>query len=331
VTPLHTLGAVVLAGLLGDVATVPSSVGSRVLDRLVAVVGERPVLLSELRRRVRPAFYRVDAIGGDVKTRADAKEVALRETLDRIIDGRLVEAAADAAHVTVLSHEIDAGIRAVAAQAKLSVDELLAEAQRQGMSEAEYKDEIRRQLLEGKLLRMRNVQVTDVEGRAVYATWKKEQTGPDASIDLRILVLHVAPDAAPAAKKATETLATKIATQARAGTDFCGLVSKHSQDTATTSSCGSRGPVPRSSLLPELEKAARGLKPGEISGPISFIHSGDQTYCVIQRAPGSAPEMASYESVRDQMMARAFGEASERERKRWLEELHKNTFIEKKL
>jgi peptidyl-prolyl cis-trans isomerase SurA len=318
--------AFALAGLFADV--------SAPLDRVAAVVGERPVFLSEVRRRVRPHFYRIDFMGGDEKTREAAKTTAMKETLERIIDERVEAAEADKIHVTADDSEIESAIKAVGAQAKMSTAELMAEAKKQGMTEAEYREEIRRQLLEGKLMQLRvrpRVKITEADARNVYTAWVKEQTGPDAPIDLRILVLQVPNGATPDAKKAKEALAAQLVTQAKSGTDFCSLVTTHSDDPSTKATCGSRGPMTRSLLLADIAKASASLKPGETAGPITFTDpAGSQAYLVIQRAPGAPPAVPAFEKVKQQMTERATLEATERERKRWLQELRKSTFIEVK-
>src|SRR4051794_39963894 len=99
--PLHVLA---LVGWLADIG------GAEALDRVVAVVDEHPIFLSELRQHARPHLNRVDAMGGDTKQRADLKAAATRETLDRMIEERLEEQQAEKAHLTVSSAEVDQGI-----------------------------------------------------------------------------------------------------------------------------------------------------------------------------------------------------------------------------
>ncbi len=302
------------------------------LDKIVAVVGTRPLFLSEVRYRARPHFHRIDALGGDKAKRSAEKTNVMREIVNRIIDERLEEQEADKAHISVTSAEIDDAIKMLASQSKLSKEELMAEVKRQKLSEQDYRDEIRRQILEGKLIQLRvrpKVKVTDADARKAYDGWVKEQRESDP-IDLRTIALHIEKGATPAAK---ETLAQQIVAQARSGTDFCALVTKHTEDASTKSTCGSSGPTPRSRLFPEIAKATSNLKPGEIAGPITFTDpSGAQAVLVIQRAPGSSAAVPppAFEKVKDKMMERAHLEALERERKSWLAELRQHTFIEMK-
>jgi peptidyl-prolyl cis-trans isomerase SurA len=315
----------VLAGLFAEAIA---------LDRIAAVVDDQPIFLSEVRKRAAPLFYRIDFMGGDAKERDAAKATTLRETVERMIDERLEAAEGQRMRLTVDDSEIESALKAVAAQAKMSSAELVAEAKKQAMTETEYREEIRRQILEGKLVQLHvrgRVKVGEAEARNVYATWAKEQQGPNEPVDLRMLVLRIAQGATPDQKKAKNTLATHIASQAKGGADICTLVTNHTDDPSTKTTCGSRGPMPRSLLLADIAKTAAPLKPGETAEPILFVDpAGAQAYLVIQRAPGAAAAIPTFEKVKEQMMERAWVEATERERKLWLHELRKTALVEVK-
>lgn len=315
--------AFALAGLFADAS------GAEPIDRVVAVVDEKPIFLSELRTRARPHLYRIDSLGGDAKVRAASRAEMYRELLNRMIDERLEQREAEKAHLSVSADEIDSGIKQVGKQMNMAPADLFAEAKKQGLSEADYRAEIGRQVLEGKLIQLRvrsRVKVTEADARTMYATFTKEQ---NASIDLRIIVLK-ATDAAE--KKASEALAAQIVAQAKTGTDFCTLVTKHSTDPATKTTCGSRGPLSLSSLAPDISRASSPLKPGEVAPPVVFNDpASGQAVLVIQRAPGAGGATPTFESVKDKMMDRAYVEATERARKQWIEDLRKPAFIEVKL
>ena len=104
----------------------------------------------------------------------------------------------------------------------------------------------------------------------------------------------------------------------------------HSDDTATKTTCGSRGPTPRSALFPEIAKVGGALEAGKTAAPLFFTDpSGGKVFLVIQR--GAAVPIPAYESVKDQMKERAYTESVERERKQWLGELRKGVFVDVRL
>lgn len=292
------------------------------LDRVVAIVNEKPVFLSELRERARPFEERAAAAG--TPTTGLRKEV-----LEQMITERIEADEAEKLHIRVETSETEAALKTVAAQLKMSVPELLEEVKKQKLTEADYRAEVDRQILEGKLIQLRvrgRVKVTEADAQKVYEKWAKEAS----PVDLRIIGLRLGKDGAE--RKTKETLAAQIVTQARSGTDFCALVQKHSDDTPTKSACGSRGPMPRDALVGSIAKAATSLAPGQVAEPVLFPDaSAPEAVLVIQRAPGKVPPVPSFVSVKQQMMDRAMLEATERERKVWLDGLRKTASIDVRL
>lgn len=321
------------AALVAALVAAPRQAEAAIVERIVAIVGERPILLSELRHRARPFLYRIAATTQNPTQQAAQESEMLRELLNKMIDERLEETAADKAHLTVTPEDVDNGIRQVAAQAKLSPKDLVSEAKKSGLSEQDYRDEIRRQLLEGKLIQLRvrgRVRVTDQDARAAYGHWARE-VEQQAPVDLRILVLQVPATASRETLAARQVLADELSRRARSGEDFCELVTQYSEDPSTKVTCGSRGAVPKSALFPELQQVASSLRVGETSQPVTFRDpSGNQALLVVQLAQ-SQQKLPPYEQVREQAQERAFLEASERQRKQWLQELRRGVYIDVRL
>jgi peptidyl-prolyl cis-trans isomerase SurA len=329
----HAVAALVGAGLLGgaDRFCAGPSAGNAeasIVERVVAIVGERPILLSELRHRARPHQYRIMVSIPDPARQTAAETEMFRELLNRMIDDRLEEQAADKAHLAVTPEEVDGALKNVAAGAKISVRDLIGEARKQGLTEQDYRDEIRRQILEGKLVNLRvrgRVRVTEQDARASYGHWLKE-VDQQQQVEVRILALRILPGTSQVDINARVTLALDLAMQTRGGKDFCELVKNYSEDATTKDTCGSRGPQPFQLLVPELQQAVQALKPGEVSDPIRI---GDQAVLLLQLQ--QAPKIPTFEQVKDQMTERAFGEAMERQRKQWLLELRRGVYIDVRL
>ena len=324
-------GAALLTALVGVHGGRPAK--ASIVERIVAVVGERPILLSDLRLRARPHLWRIAASTQSPSQQAAQESEMFRELLNRLIDERLEEGAADKSHITVSPDEVDNGIRQVAAQTKLAPKDVLSEAKKQGLTEQDYRDEIRRQVLEGKLIQLRvrgRVRVTDEDARAAYTRWLKEvqQQHP---VDLKIIVLQIPPGATAQTAAARETLGQELSNRARGGADFCELVSSYSEDPTTKNTCGSRGAVATSMLFPELQQAATTLKPGETSAPIPFRDPMGNAAILIVQLASEQPKIPPYDQVKDQMMERAFGDATARQHKLWLTELRRGVYIDVRL
>ena len=94
---------------------------------------------------------------------------AYRRVLDHMIEQQLIEQAAQKAHLAVNVDDIDKAIEKKASELGVTSKQLIAEAIREGLSEQDYRDEMRRQILEGKLVQLRvagRVRVSESDGRA---------------------------------------------------------------------------------------------------------------------------------------------------------------------
>ncbi|MBP9114553.1 MAG: SurA N-terminal domain-containing protein, partial [Polyangiaceae bacterium] len=175
---------------LAAVLTLAAPAHAVIVERIVAVVGERPILLSDLRKRAKPVLvqiYAQKAAGGQDQTAQEPQ--LMKELLQRMVDERLVEQTAEKQKKTITVDEIDKILKQRADSLKLTVAQLIGEARKQGLSEQEYRDEIRRQSLEGKLLQVRlagRVKVSDDDAKMAYAQWVKE-LGNEKLVEVRVL------------------------------------------------------------------------------------------------------------------------------------------------
>ena len=323
-------GACLAAALALGLSLASRPADATIVERVVAVVGERPILLSDLRHRAFPFLTRIFASSQGAAQLAAQETQMFRELLNRMIDDRLEEQAADRAHLSVSIDEVDAAIRNIATQAKINPKDLVTEAKRQGLTEQDYRDELRRQVLEGKLVQLRvrgRVRVSDEDGKAAYGRWVRDS---NAQVDVRILAMRVSPGNSPEVVKARELLADDIVHRARGGEDFCKLVEAFSDDTETLSTCGSRGLLALNALVPAVQEAIRPLKQGETGDVIHYdANPAERVMLIVQLH--TSPKVPTYDEMKDQMMDRAFGEAMERQRKLWLTDLRRGVFVDVRL
>jgi peptidyl-prolyl cis-trans isomerase SurA len=328
------LALVAVAALLLGTSERASAV---IVERIVAVIGERPVLWTELVRRSAATRIQIRLQTHDTNVVAVQEQEMYKELLDRMIDDRLEEQQAGRAHVNVASEEIDRGITNIAAQAQaqqgrpVSVQDVLSEVHRRGMTDQDFRDEIRRQILEGKLIELRvrpRVRVTDQDAHAAYQHWAQDLKEKQP-VDVRTLPLRVPQPATQAQFDARMALAQELVQKARGGADFCQLVTQYSDDVSTRDTCGSRGPQPYAALLPQIQDALRATQPGGVSDPIP-VRAGSDDAIVILMYGGNAP-VPPFDQVKGEMEQQALLEALERARKQWLKELRRNVYIDVRL
>jgi peptidyl-prolyl cis-trans isomerase SurA len=128
---------------------------ARTLDRVVAIVGDRIILLSEVQTRAAPYVTMAARQEKDPLALARLTRTALHETCERLIDEALIEDEAARRHVAVTDDEVDKAIARVATDNNLTLVALFDEAKNQGYTPATYRNEIKHTILEWKLVQLR--------------------------------------------------------------------------------------------------------------------------------------------------------------------------------
>jgi peptidyl-prolyl cis-trans isomerase SurA len=309
-------------------------VGATTVERVVAVIGDQAVFLSEMRHRARPFLAQIEQQVPVGAQRAAAESELYKQLLDRMVDERIEQQAADKAHLTVTSEEMDAGLRNIATQQNITVEQLVEQAHIQaGLTAQEYRDEIRRQILEGKLLQLRvrgRVHITEDDIRSAYA----KLVGAERhrlSYRAAWVVLHMPAGASPAARADRDELAERIAATARAGVDGRGLGVKFedlarsfSDDTPTRGLGGDLGTRKPGELAQAVEDEASKLDVGQVSQPFRY-KDALVVLRVVEREPSQLP---SFEKAKDEMVQRAYSEQMDKARKQWLDEQRRSLYVD---
>lgn len=136
-------------------AEAPRIIG--LVDRVVAVVHDDVILLSELRTRAKPFDKVIEAQTKPGPERAAVDAQMRRELLEKLIEEQLIEREARRLHLTTTPEEVDAAVGEVAKSQSMSVHQLFFVARGAGLDEADYRHEIRRQIVERKVLTLQVV------------------------------------------------------------------------------------------------------------------------------------------------------------------------------
>ncbi|HEY8088817.1 MAG TPA: peptidylprolyl isomerase, partial [Polyangiaceae bacterium] len=209
--------------------------------------------------------------------------------------------------------------------------DVLGEVARRGLSQQDFRDELRRQVMEGKLIELRvrpRVRVTDQDTHAAYQHWATDMKAQQL-VEVRLLAKRILPGSAPQQEQAVVQLAQSIAKRGQAGEDFCKLVEQYSDDPSTRTTCGTHGPQPFKDLFPQIQSIVQATRPGTVSDAIP-VHIGND-YVIVIAEPMPQPKIPEFEDVKAEMSQRALLEGLERARKQWLEELRHNVYIDVRL
>jgi peptidyl-prolyl cis-trans isomerase SurA len=300
-----------------------------IVERVVAVVGDRAILLSELVDRARPFQLQVYGTVPEGASRNAAISQLYRQLVERLVDEELQGREAARSNITVTAEEIQSALERVAKQNDVSVDQLFDEAQKNGLGVAEYRQEIRRQLLDAKMLNLRiqgRMRIGEDDMRNAYKRIAQEER---KKLEFRAawIRFQIPPGSGPAGAASQRDAATQVAARARAGADFSELARTYSSDPATRDMGGLLAPMRPGELPPDIDQALLAIEVGEVTGPLRL---GDawMVLKLIERGPSQLPE---YEKAKPQLQTRVYAEKMDAARRQWLDGLRKRTHVDIRL
>lgn len=313
-------GALFATLCLGGLA--PRVARAEVIERVVAVVNEEAVFLSELRSRAVPFVPRImEATTEDERAARFAEVYA--ELLNHLIDEVLIRQVARRMHVRVTNADVDMAIQNVLQSNNFSsAAEFWEAVHAQGISEREYRADLRRQLLQFKVLNQRMQGRVDISEEDIRRRYESEIGHLRRTLRFRVAHIFMAVEAEASAT--TIAAARANAEGIRRGLDvanFDAAMAEHGGDEL--------GWIRQGELPAELESALLTLDEGEISAPVRGP-GGFHIFLLRERQQGSS-EVPSYAEARDRVYMMMRNEAAARQGRIFLQELRRDAVISRRL
>jgi len=308
-------------------AFLSAAVAAEVVDRIVAVVNNDIVTLSELNNAFETYQKRIEASykGQDlVKVVAEARLAML----NKMIDQSLIDQEAKKSGIVIKDDEVTDTIKDFLDRRKMKMEDLLKSLANDRSSFEEYKKEVKDQLLRMRLVRREiksKVAVSDEEIGSYYLKHREEYEGKEAVRIKQILV--------PFPKNVDEATKVKLRGDMAAihkrlkdGEPFDMLAARYSQEAAAAAG-GDIGFIERGMILPAVEDVAFSLQRNETSGIIESPIGLHIIMAVDRRGEGIKP----IESVRTEIRDKLEEEQMEKKYTEWIKELRNKSHIEIKL
>ncbi len=267
-----------LTALLLAAGRPPAAAGqqaTRPLDGIVAVVGARPILASQVDEEI----VRFQAQGGQVPSDSGGRARMRRQILDRMVEEELV----------VQQAQRDTTVKVTEQEVLDAVEQTYQNARKQFTSEAEFQNQLRavglgtveewrrqladdqrRRILQDRLFeglrqhgKLRPIPPTDAQMREFWEANRAQQPKRPATVSFRQIVIKPQPDSV--AKARAYQLAESLLVELRHGADFAGVAKRFSADSASREQGGELGWFRRGVMFKRFEDAAFRLRPGEVS------------------------------------------------------------------
>jgi peptidyl-prolyl cis-trans isomerase SurA len=298
----------------------------------VAVIDDDAIFLSDLERRVRPFESQLNQIPNTAE-RAQRREQFYRQQLESMIDDALIRRAAQRAHVTVNEADVDRMVEGMARQRNVSVTDIYAAIEQEGLSRAEY-----RHFMESEVLRLRvmNVRIrgrVNISENDVAEEYRRRIREATDHAPFHAAHIFFAFPENPTAEQITQTQrrAEAVVEQLHAGADFAQLAAEFSEDPATRVHGGDLGtidPDDDENPAPDwLVAAVRVLQPGQTSGAVR----GENGYHVFRLLERQAVNVPALTAVRSDLYNELLQREMDRQTRIYLRELRQSSNVEVRL
>lgn len=312
----------------------PWTVSAQLIDRVVAVVDDDVITLSELDETGKEYLNKVRE-NTPLESRDTALMMAREKLLDTLIEQLLISKKAKQGGIEISDKEFEAAYKKNVAGLNLSQEQLLQKLQESGLSEKNYKDNMRNQMLRDKLVLFEvrskvivteemtlnyyeNDYVHETTGGGYYIlqmgfSWEQKQGADPGKMD----------------KAAARIRAEEARQLVIEGADFSEIAKKNS-NLPSAADGGDLGLFQEDEMAPYMRDAILPLKAGELSEIIE-TPDGFQFFKLVSFQDGDIVYQAPYYEVKENIQKKLFEEKFKQEFRNWVDEIKKGAYIKKML
>ncbi|MGQ7960767.1 peptidylprolyl isomerase [Pseudomonas sp. SP16.1] len=251
------LGAALLA------ATAQADV--RPLDRVVAIVDNDVVMQSQLDARLQEVQQTIGKRGGALPP----EHVLSQQVLERLIIENIQLQIGERSGIRITDEELNQAMGTIAQRNGLSLEQFRQALARDGLSYADARDQVRREMIISRVRQRRvaeRIQVTDQEVQNFLASdLGKMQLSEE--FRLANILIPVSEGASSSEIQAAARQARELYEQLQQGADFAQLaISRSASETALEG--GEMGWRKAGQLPPPFDSMVSALSPGEVTEPV---------------------------------------------------------------
>ena len=298
--------------------------GAEVVDRIVAVVNDDIITLTDLNDALKPYTGRIKSMGYDSEKELEVLKKLQNDVLDRLIDQKLTDQEIKKARLEVSDEEMNIALEKIKERNFYSDEDFRKALAAEGLSLEEYRKDMKSQILRSRLVNREvkaKIVITDQDIRNYYEA-HSEDYGREMKYHLRNILLRLPQMAGEAEKRHVLERMAEVLEKLKNGESFEDLARRYSE-TNLAAEGGDLGFFKLKSLSPQLQEALRGLRAGECT-PILDTDQGYQLFYIqeIQVIPGKPLAEVSTE-IQDKL----YEEIVEKRFKQWLEQLRNRSHV----
>jgi parvulin-like peptidyl-prolyl isomerase len=297
-----------------------------VVDRVVAVVNQEMITLSEVEKLVNP--FQEQIVAEDRLEKRERIQALCRQVLEKLIEEKLIDQEVKKSGIKIPSKEIEATLEEVKRRNAATQEELEKALAADGLTLETYRKQIEKILQRKKLInwsvkvetKVGEKELRDFYQKNLYRYRPNESYRPGQI--LFVVPKGATPEEVREIRKKCQTVLEKI----KGGGDFGEMALLYSED-ASNKNQGDLGYFKKGELVPAFEREALRLKIGEVSGIIRT----DFGFHIIKLLDRKGVEPLPYEEAKEKVQADYYDSEMEKAFRQYLSTLKEKSVIEIKL
>jgi peptidyl-prolyl cis-trans isomerase SurA len=244
-----------------------ASYGVELVDKVVAVVGDDPILASEVE-----AYAQFLTTQDKRQLTAEEGEKLRSQILSELIDRRVLLAQARKDSIVVEDREVDQELQNRLDKEIENLGSVAKLEEAYGRPLRQLKRDLRERIREGMMIdrvkyqRQQQINVTRGEVEAFWDAYQDSLPELPAAVKIRHILRTLRPSTT--ARQAALERAWELYNEVKGGRDFEEVAKESSDDPGTASKGGDLGETNRGDLVPAFEEVAFQMNEGEISEPV---------------------------------------------------------------
>lgn len=317
--------------ILFPLLTLAVTVEAEMVDKVVAVVNDDVITLSELEAETADLYVTL-ARNNSPEELQEALEEAREMALNKMIDSRLMEQKAKQFNLTVSEEEIDTAYERMRSRMSLNPAEFRKKLSHSGISEDQYRAKLRENILQSKIVSVDVRSKIAITDEMVLEYYDKHYTSRVNDGDYYLLQIgfNYSGDSSSGSdltQAHAEKLAGRIHKLATDGQDFKSLAEKFS-NLPSAADGGDIGVFKLDEMAPAMREAVKDLQPGQVS-PVVELGSTYQFFKLLSGDDEAIVVTSSFEKSKDEIREKLYQLKMQEAYETWVKELKESAYIQK--
>jgi peptidyl-prolyl cis-trans isomerase SurA len=295
-----------------------------VVDRIVAVVNDEIITLYDLNETLKPYEANIQALGYSAEKLRETLFKLRSDLLDKLVDQKLADQQIKKNKLTISKQEVDETIERIKEDRSYTDEDLRAGLAEQGLTIEEFRENLKKQLLRGKLVNREvksKIVITSKEIEKYYNEHREKYAG-ETKYHLWNIFIQFSRMADESQKQIAFGKMETVLSQLKQGRAFESFATE-TPDSTQSPEGADLGLYRLDELSPQLRNVVKNMKEGEYSS----ILETDGGYQIIYVQKMLVTDSKSLSDVEAEIEDVLYNEAIDNRYNTWLSELRKRSHI----